>query len=77
MNGGVRKNVMRKRFLATLGLLLLVSVVLLVGCATESSYQGPQTEYPSTGRVPQYYYHYNPQYEQWFTPPYWMPDVGG
>jgi hypothetical protein len=67
---------MNHRFWTILGLLLLVPVLLLAGCATESSYQAPETEYPSTSQVPPNYYHYNPQYEQWFTAPYWMPDIG-
>lgn len=76
---------MRTRFWGILGLLLLVSVVFLVGCATESSYQGSETryyrayepEYSSPGEVPPYYYDNNPEYEHWFTAPEWTPDVGG
>lgn len=67
---------MKNRFWAILGLLLLVPVLLLAGCATEQRYQGPQTEYPSTSPVPPSYYDYNPQYEQWFSAPYWMPEIG-
>lgn len=66
----------KNRLGGILGLLLLVPLLLLAGCATGSSYQVPETEYPSTSLVPPSYYDYNPQYEQWFTGPEWMPDVG-
>jgi hypothetical protein len=75
-NQVLSKNVMRNPFWTILGLLLLVSVVFLVSCATESSYQAPETEYPSATKVPPSYYDYNSQYEQWFTGPYWRPDIG-
>jgi hypothetical protein len=67
---------MRNRFGGILGLLLLVPLVLLAGCAAGSSYQAPESEYPSTSDVSPSYYNYNPQYQQWFTAPYWAPDIG-
>ena len=60
-----------------LGFFLLAVLVLLAGCATEPSYQAPEQEsefgYPY---VPPSYYNYNPQLEYWYTPPYWMPEIG-
>jgi hypothetical protein len=67
---------MENRFWTTLGLLILLSVVFLAGCATGTSYQSPETEYSSTSSVPSSYYNYNPQYQHWFTAPEWMPEVG-
>jgi hypothetical protein len=72
----VRKNVMRTRFKGILSLLLLVPLVLLAGCAAERSYQGHEPEYSSTSEIPPSWYNYNPQYEQWFSAPYWMPEIG-
>jgi hypothetical protein len=66
---------MRNRLGGILGLLLLVPLVLLAGCAA-GSYQAPESEYSSTSDVPPSYYNYNPQYQQWFSAPYWAPDIG-
>jgi hypothetical protein len=72
---------MRTRFWGILGLLFLLMLVPLAGCATGPGYQGseagyyraPESEYPA---VPPSYYDYNPQYEHWFTAPEWMPEIG-
>jgi hypothetical protein len=70
---------MKNRFWIIFGVLLLVPVLILAGCATEPGYQAPKPEYQTEfgyPYVPPSYYDYNPQYEHWFTPPYWMPEIG-
>jgi hypothetical protein len=55
---------------------LLVLFVFLGGCAA-GNYEGPssQGETSSITKVPGSYYNYNPQLEDWYSPPYWMPDA--
>ncbi len=57
--------------------LLLAALLLPAGCASTG---GGSQEYTydesSSNAVPPSYYGDSPMLEQWYTPPYWMPDIG-
>jgi hypothetical protein len=65
---------MNRRWWAPAGLLMLLSLV--AGCAAPgASYQGPDTGETYYSDVPPSFYDNDPMLRQWFTAPYWMPDV--
>jgi hypothetical protein len=66
---------MTPRWWRWLGLLVLVPVVLVAGCASEGGYQGATYNESSLNNIPPSWYGDNPQLEQWYSPPYWMPEA--
>lgn len=62
----------------SIGAALIFLLIVLAGCATGSAYQPVYTPYGYSENDPNYvppsFYDYNPQLQQWYTPPYWNPD---
>jgi hypothetical protein len=66
---------MARRCWGVLGLLLVVPVALLAGCAPERAYRGAAADESSISDVPPSFYGNDPALRHWFTAPYWMPDA--
>ena len=64
---------MTKRCLGVLGLLLLVPVVLLAGCAAGGAYRGAGSADAYISPVPPALYGTDPTLREWYTAPYFMP----
>lgn len=64
---------MMRRWRRISGLLLLVPVLLLAGCAATGTYQGPPYSNPSLNMVPPSFYGNDPTMSYWYTAPYFMP----
>jgi hypothetical protein len=66
---------MARRWRLVSGLLLLVPVALLAGCAGVGNGRGAVADEPYITDVPASFYDNDPALRQWFTAPYWMPDA--
>jgi hypothetical protein len=64
---------MTTRWWRVLGLLLLVPVVLVAGCAPEGAYRGATSSESYISNVPPSFYGNDPTLSQWYTAPYFMP----
>ncbi len=59
-----------------LGLLLLVPVFFLAGCAASDTYRGSSYEASYSSEVPSSFYDNDPMLQDWYSAPYWQPNVG-
>jgi hypothetical protein len=64
-----------QRCWGVMGLLLVVPVILLGGCAAGGAYQGAGSEGSYLTDVPPSFYGDDPMLSQWYTAPYWNPDA--
>ena len=64
---------MTKRCLRVLGLLLLVPVVLLAGCAAEGAYRGAASADANLRDVPPALRGTDPALREWYAAPYFNP----
>ena len=57
---------------------VLVLLVLNIGCAAPGYNQTPSEGYQSSiSDLPPSFYDNDPALRDWFTAPYWNPDIGG
>jgi hypothetical protein len=66
---------MSRRWRLVMGLLLLVPVALLAGCAGAGNGRGDVVYQPYITDVPPSFYGNDPALRHWYTAPYWMPDA--
>jgi hypothetical protein len=64
---------MTRRWQKVGGLLLLVPVMLLAGCAAGGAYRGAASADTSVNTVPPSFYGNDPALRQWYTAPYFDP----
>ena len=64
---------MTRRWQKVGGLLLLVPVVLLAGCAAAGAYRGAASADTSVNTVPPSFYGNDPALRHWYTAPYFDP----
>jgi hypothetical protein len=64
---------MTRRYWGILGLLLLVPVALLAGCAAGKTYRGAESDFSYIYTVPPSFYGNDPALRQWYTAPYFIP----
>jgi ABC-type oligopeptide transport system substrate-binding subunit len=57
-------------------LLVLAVLFLLAGCQGAYTSRSNENYYPAIGDVPPSFYNDNPSLRDWYTFPYWAPDVG-
>jgi len=65
---------MKRRWWGVSGLLLLLPVALLAGCAAGGAYPGVAPDVASLTDVPSSFYGNDPALRQWYTAPYWNPE---
>jgi hypothetical protein len=58
-----------------IGGLVLLAPAMAAGCTAPGAYQGSPAAGSYSSDIPPSWYGGNPQYRQWYTAPYWMPDV--
>jgi hypothetical protein len=54
----------------------LLLLVFLAGCAAPAGYRSTEYEGSYYSDVPSSFYGGDPQLRDWYSAPYWMPDVG-
>jgi ABC-type oligopeptide transport system substrate-binding subunit len=60
-----------------LALTLLAVLAAAAAACAPSGYQPPPGEYyPYISDVPPSFYNYDPALRDWYTAPYWNPDIG-
>lgn len=64
---------MTRRYWGVLGLLLLVLMALLAGCADGGTYRGAESTNTYIYTIPPAFYGNDPALRQWYTAPYFAP----